>query len=158
MRSVRRTSIPAANCGDAFVLSIRPTYVARILGGLKTVELRRRFPNLGQSSNLLIYSTSPVQAIVGHAILVEVSKMSLRGLWRRFSRAAAVTRAEFDNYFAGVETGCALRLSKVCALDTPIPLTDLIQRYEFSPPQSYCYWKEPVTPTAHGRDKTLTRR
>jgi len=143
---------------NALVLSIRPTYVERILSGLKTVELRRRFPRPAANSTALIYSTSPVQAIVGYAIIEEVSQLSLRALWRRFARAADVTREEFDNYFSGVETGCALRLTKVCVFDSPMHLSDLTRNFKFSPPQSYCYWRGAMPATAHGRVKTTARR
>jgi predicted transcriptional regulator len=142
---------------QTFVLSIRPTYIERILAGLKTVELRRRFPQAVRPSRILLYSTSPVQAIVGQAVLEEVSQLSLRELWMRFASAAAVSRHEFDTYFTGVESGCALRLTKICTLAKPIHLTDLTRRFEFSPPQSYCYWKEPLSALAtHGRVKTST--
>jgi predicted transcriptional regulator len=143
---------------NAVVLSIRPTYVDRILAGLKTVELRRRFPKACGHANVFLYSTSPVQAIVGHAVVEEVSQLSLQALWRRFARAAAVTREEFDTYFMGTETGCALHLTKVRALDVPIRLADLARRFEFSPPQSYCYWKGLSTPSAHDRVKISPRR
>jgi predicted transcriptional regulator len=148
----------AAHRHDTLVLSIRPTYVERILSGLKTVELRRRFPKPAARSTALIYSTSPTQAIVGRAIIEAVSQLSLRTLWRRFAPAAAVTREEFDNYFAGVEFGCALHLTDVYAFEAPIHLTDLTRRFEFSPPQSYCYWKEAVPTAANVRFKTITRR
>ena len=142
----------------AFVLSIRPTYVERILSGLKTIELRRRFPTAAATSTALIYSTSPVQAIVGRALIQEVSQLSLRALWRRFARAAAVTRKEFDSYFAGLEAGCALHLTEVCAFEVPLHLTHLTRNFEFSPPQSYCYSKDAMLPIIHGRVKTTTRR
>ena len=142
---------------NAIVLSIRPRYVERIVDGLKTVELRRRFPLLAEHSAVLLYSTSPVQSIVGHAVLAEVVRLSPRALWRRFARAAAVTRDEFDVYFRGVEVGCALRLTHFRKFPRPIPLPDLERRFAFCPPQSFCYWREPLTTLAvHGRFKTLT--
>jgi predicted transcriptional regulator len=124
-----------------FVLSVRPAYVQRILSGEKTVELRRRFPYPSSGCRLLFYSTSPVQAIVGRAELKGVSHHSLRSLWRQFSDAVGVTRREFDAYFAGVDNGYALHLSKVRVLAQPLHLSDLARDYAFRPPQSYCYWK-----------------
>jgi predicted transcriptional regulator len=51
-----------------FLLSIHPTYVEKIVGGMKTVELRRRFAeDVAPGAILLIYSTSPTQALVGSA-------------------------------------------------------------------------------------------
>jgi predicted transcriptional regulator len=141
-----------------FVLSIRPTYMERILAGRKTIELRRRFPTeIEPKSLVLLYSTSPVQSIVASAHLAAVSQLSLRQLWQQFGDASAVTRDEFNAYFHGTTQGCALHLSRVQAFDTPIHLTDLVRRFEFSPPQSYCYWKEPLSQLAtHGRVEALT--
>lgn len=138
-----------------FVLSIRPTYVQRILTGDKTVELRRRFPALRLPGQLaLIYSTSPTQAIVSAVRLAAAEVLSVASLWRRYGQAAAVTRDEFDTYFAGVESGCALQLRDVVRFEKPIHLTELMRRFEFSPPQSYCYWKASLQElTTHGRVK-----
>lgn len=141
-----------------FVLSIRPAYIKLILDGRKTIELRRRFPTMIQPQVLvLLYSTSPTQAIVGCARLAHVSQRSLPQLWQEFGEAAAVSRSEFDAYFAGATQGCALRLSGVYIFPRSIHLTDLTRKFEFSPPQSYCYWKEPLSRlAAHGRVKALT--
>jgi predicted transcriptional regulator len=148
----------SGNALRAFVLSIRPTYIERILDGRKTIELRRRFPTeIGAAALVLLYSTSPVQAIVGSARLTAVSQRSLRALWREFGTEAAVTRSEFDAYFSGAGQGCALRLTDVHEFESPIHLTDLAREFEFSPPQSYCYWKEPLSRLAtHGRVKATT--
>lgn len=141
-----------------FVLSIRPTFIERILSGEKTIELRRRFPtDILPDSSVLLYSTSPVQSIVGVAHLCAVSQRSVRQLWLQFGAAAAVTRAEFDAYFQQSTHGFALHLRDVRPFSHPIHLTDLARRFEFSPPQSYCYWKEPLSKLAtHGRDQALT--
>jgi predicted transcriptional regulator len=142
-----------------FVLSIRPTYVERILAGHKTIELRRRFPSLLAPGIALIYATAPVQAIVATVQVAIVETLSISALWRRRGRGAAVTREEFDAYFDGTETGCALLLRDVVRLPTPIHLTVLAHRFEFSPPQSYCYWKASLDEltTTHGWVKAATR-
>jgi predicted transcriptional regulator len=147
-----------ANAPRPFVLSIRPTFIERILSGDKTIELRRRFPTeIGSDSAVLLYSTSPVQSIVGIAHLEAVKHRPLGQLWRQFGAAAAVTRVEFDAYFQQATHGFALQLRDVRRFSQPIHLTDLVRRFEFSPPQSYCYWKEPLWKlAAHGRDQTFT--
>lgn len=147
-----------ATAPHPFVLSIRPMFIQRILSGEKTIELRRRFPtDVPPDSSVLLYSTSPVQSIVGIANLHAVSRRSVRQLWLQFGPAAAVTRAEFDAYFQQSPHGFALHLRDVRPFSNPIHLTDLARRFEFSPPQSYCYWKEPLSKLAtHGRDQTLT--
>lgn len=139
-----------------FVLSIRPVYIERILAGIKTVELRRRFPKPDGRTAVLLYSTSPVKAIVGHAVLEEVSQLSLSSLWRRFACAATVTREEFNRYFDGVDRGCALRLTQAQTLPVPLALADLARRFQFSPPQSYCYWRRPLSVFSHGKLKAAS--
>jgi predicted transcriptional regulator len=124
------------------VLSIRPTFIQRILEGSKTVELRRRFPSSPGQRTVLFYSSAPVQAIVGHGVLEEVKQLALSTLWRRFSAAAAVTRAEFDAYFTGATMGCALLLREIRSFPEQIHLSVLTRQFDFSPPQSYCYWRE----------------
>lgn len=141
-----------------FVLSIRPTYIERILAGRKTIELRRRFPAVTKPGTVvLLYATSPTQAIVASAILVEVVVTSLNTLWREYGVEAAITRDEFNAYFEKSEQGCALRLTSIHGFQTPIHLTELAREFEFSPPQSYCYWKEPLSRlVTHGRVKVTT--
>lgn len=140
-----------------FVLSIRPAYVERILDGRKTVELRRRFPVLAAPGRALIYATAPVQSIVASVQVSMVETLNLTLLWRRRGRQAAVTREEFYSYFAGVDAGCALLLRDVVRFSRPIHLTDLARRFEFSPPQSYCYWKSSLDElTTHGRVKAAS--
>jgi len=126
------------------VLSIKPQYINQIISGEKTVELRRRFPSSMGPTRLLLYSSSPVQAIVGYAVLDDILSLSLQTLWRRFSRAAAVTREEFDRYFHGTKAGYALKLVQVKQLADPIPRAVLARRFQFHVPQSYCYWHKPL--------------
>jgi hypothetical protein len=58
----------AASSKRTVLFSIRPFYANKILAGQKTVELRRRFPEVGMpGSTAMIYCTNPVRAIVGSA-------------------------------------------------------------------------------------------
>jgi predicted transcriptional regulator len=48
------------------LISIQPEYAEQIMGGCKTVELRRRFVEaVDQDTRLFIYSSNPVGAIIG---------------------------------------------------------------------------------------------
>ena len=50
------------------LVSVRSIYASKILHGQKTVELRRKFPEVGATGALvLIYSSRPVSAVVGCA-------------------------------------------------------------------------------------------
>lgn len=122
------------------VLSIKPQYSEKIIGGSKTVELRRRFPMSAPAGTMIyIYSTSPVRAIVGMAEIKSVLKLSVIQIWERFEEVAHIDKDDFDTYFAGVESGFALVLSSARAFSTPLTLSDLRENFDFKPPQSFLY-------------------
>jgi predicted transcriptional regulator/DNA-binding XRE family transcriptional regulator len=122
------------------VLSVRPNYSKKIMKGTKTVELRRRFPVSAPSGTIAyIYSTSPVQAMVGSAEIAEVVKLPVVELWNKFGKMAQIERASFNDYFSGLRHGFALRFTNVRPFTRPIDLTELRKRFDFEPPQSFLY-------------------
>lgn len=124
------------------VLSIRPKYSEKIIEGLKTVELRRRFPVSAPKGTIAyIYSTSPVRAMVGMAEISDVLKLPVAKIWKMFSDTAFIEKADFDKYFEGVEDGYALKFKNVKAFSDPLPLSELRTRFGFEPPQSFLYAK-----------------
>ncbi len=123
---------------DALLLSVRPMFVARILSGQKTTELRRVRPNVERSQRVLIYSSSPVMAVVASAVVEQVFTDSPAALWLRVRKTAGVSAVEYRAYFTGAARASAICLSSVRALERPIGLSELRQHWpEFRPPQSY---------------------
>lgn len=104
------------------IISIKPEHARHIMAGRKTVELRRCFPEgLAPGGLMLIYASSPEQALVGAARIENARRMTPAGSWRSFKK---------DEGF-GVVLGRAVRF------DEPIPVSELKERFSFSPPQSY---------------------
>ena len=125
------------NHGDV-VLSIKPAYSEKILAGEKTVELRRRFPiATPRGTTAYIYSTSPVQAMVGTASIRDVLKLPIEQIWARFESTAFIERPLFDKYFDGVEDGYAIVFDDVTCFTRPLPLGELRSKFGFKPPQSF---------------------
>jgi predicted transcriptional regulator len=123
-----------------FLLSIHPVYVEQILIGQKTVELRRRFAaNVGPRASLVIYCTSPTQAIVGHAVIAKVVKLPLKQLWAKHGRASCVSRQKFFEYFSGLDEGFGIVLEEVKTYHAQVPAAKLKQKFGFVPPQSFMY-------------------
>jgi len=130
------------NGHTSIVLSIRPQYSRKILEKQKTVELRRKFTmRTSEQSVVYIYSTSPVCALVGSATISEVVKLPLSTLWAQYSDRISVTRAAFDTYFFGLTEGFAIVFSDAKPLPRRLPLSELRQHFDFSPPQSYRFLK-----------------
>ncbi|AWC21066.1 MULTISPECIES: helix-turn-helix domain-containing protein [Aminobacter] len=124
------------------ILSIKPAYSDKILEGVKTVELRRRFPlSVGQGATAYIYSTSPVRALVGAAEITDVERLPLATLWRRHGKSASIRKLDFDAYFGGLSEGYALNISNVRRFSHPLNLIELKERFGFKAPQSFLYAK-----------------
>jgi predicted transcriptional regulator len=122
------------------VLSVRPLYSDKIFEGKKTIELRRRFPVAAPRGAIAyIYSTSPIRAMVGSAEIKNVIKLPVAEIWKKFGKMAQITKVDFDDYFAGLKEGFALKISNARSFSRPINLTELRSRFGFEPPQSFLY-------------------
>jgi predicted transcriptional regulator len=122
------------------LVSIRPYYASKLLDGKKTVELRRKFPEVGVIGvTALIYSSSPVRAIVGYARIKQVLKLPVSKLWREHGATACISKGEFDAYFSGLRDGFAIVFEGVQALKKQFTAADLEAQFGIVPPQSYRY-------------------
>lgn len=124
------------------VLSIKPTYSEPILAGIKTVELRRRFPvSVPKGTLAYIYSTSPTRALTGVAEIQGVLKESVENIWLNFSETAHIKENDFFDYFSGVETGFVIQFQNARPFHRSLSLDELRSRFDFEPPQSFLYAK-----------------
>ena len=122
------------------LISIHPRHASNILSGEKTVELRRRFPEQHTRGALaLIYSTTPVQAIVGVARIKHVLKLPVSRICKEHSAAACISKAEVQAYFSGLREGYVILLEEARPLKRELPIEDLYSRFGIVPPQSYRY-------------------
>jgi predicted transcriptional regulator len=125
------------------LMSIRPLYASKILDGHKTVELRRKFPEVRAiGATAIIYSSSPVSAIVGRARIKHVIKLPVARIWKEHGASACISKSEFDAYFAGLRDGFAIVLEGVQSLKEQFKAIDLEAQFGIVPPQSYRYVTE----------------
>ena len=108
------------------MISIHSDHAANIVGGVKTVELRRRFMSMPVGSRLWIYSTLPVGALVATATIVAIDCDTPTKLWSRYQIEAAVSKSAFFEYFGSCKLGCAIQLDCIEPI-SPVPL-DSIRR------------------------------
>jgi predicted transcriptional regulator len=122
------------DAADALI-SIRPTYADAILAGKKTIELRRRIPELAAGTRLWIYATRPTAAVIGFVTIKEVARAHPRTLWQKHRNGTGVDHASFSAYFNGAEQGIAILL-KAAKRVGPITISQLRKiRDSFHPPQ-----------------------
>jgi predicted transcriptional regulator len=134
----------ASSLEQTVLLSVKPAYAELLVAGTKTIELRRRFPeDIARGTTMLIYASSPVQAVIGECVIASVDKLPLKELWAKSSRDAMIPWSDFRAYFSGKDHGYAITVQSAKKYRLAIPLAALSRSagYESpaSPPQSYCY-------------------
>jgi len=119
----------------SIVISVHKQYADAILNGSKTVELRRRFPEIRLDTKVWVYATKPVGAVIGVAVLRGVERATPAVIWEKYADRAGIDAASYDKYFEGVDRAVALTLSDARAV-RPITLDQLRDiRMNFHPPQ-----------------------
>ena len=121
------------------LLSIQPRFTDALVSGQKSVELRRSRMQAAPGCQVLLYSSSPVKALVATAVLERIDCRDPEDLWSRSGAVTAVTKAEFDAYFAGAERAYGLHLRDIASLRAPVSLRDLREGLGVEPPQSFRY-------------------
>jgi predicted transcriptional regulator len=86
-----------------------------------------------------MYTTSPVQAVVGEFTIATQVVASPKTLWRRFSRVAGIDRAAFFEYFDGSTHAVGIVIESVVEYKKPRSLNDVEPGAR--PPQSFMYIK-----------------
>lgn len=123
--------------GRAALLSIKPKYADLILAGSKRIELRRSWPDEDIGA-LVLYSSAPVQRLVGIAYIDKVRIEPPGELWKLAEAlGGGVTREEFDGYFAGKSKTFGIMIKSVDVAEVRLDPKDVFE--EFAPPQSYMY-------------------
>lgn len=122
------------------IISIKPEYATKIIDGEKKIELRRKFPLQETEGGIaLIYASSPIQKIIGYAIIKEVKKLTINDLWKKFGKQACVTKNFFMEYFDGLDEGFALILDSPVKLEAPLGIRRMESEFSVSAPQSFRY-------------------
>jgi predicted transcriptional regulator len=123
-----------ADGADA-IISIRRSYADAILAGTKTVELRRKLPQISSGTRIWIYATKPLGAVVGFATIREVDRAAPATIWKKHRASTGVDHAAFQDYFDGAPEAIAILLAAVRRIG-PISLDQLREiRDTFHPPQ-----------------------
>jgi predicted transcriptional regulator len=126
---------------SALFLSLRPNFAELILGGTKTVEVRRVIPRTAAPGSLiLLYASSPERALLGMCFLDEIRAARPETIWRRSGDQTGLKKKEFMDYLEGVDKGVALHVSRPIRFARPIPLAEIRESWDgFRPPQSFSY-------------------
>jgi predicted transcriptional regulator len=99
------------------------------------VEYRTKLPKK-DVERIVIYASSPTQAVVAEVDVLGIDGNSPENLWEKTSSVGGITKEDFDHYFAHHQTAYAYRLGKVFVYPKPKSLHSLGVK---SVPQSFVY-------------------
>lgn len=117
------------------IISIHPRHASAILEGKKTIELRRRIPELPSGTRLWIYATRPTGAVVGFVAIRHISRAHPSFIWKKHRIATGIDYASYKAYFNGATEAVAILLITARRV-SPVTLDQLREiRTSFHPPQ-----------------------
>lgn len=120
---------------SAILLSIKPEYSKLIFEGTKKYEFRKHLAQK-KVDKIIIYSSSPVQRVIGEVSVIGTISMKPSPLWELTKKEAGISRAKFRAYFYKCKEAHAYRLGDFVIYDTPKSLYDLGLKQA---PQSFVY-------------------
>lgn len=117
------------------LMSIKPEYVKKIMSGKKEYEFRKKACKRNVNK-IYIYSTVPVQEVVGEAEVESILVESPAELWKKTKNSAGIDKDFFDKYYQNREEAVAYKLTNVIQYEKPKTLSELGVK---TAPQSYQY-------------------
>jgi predicted transcriptional regulator len=123
--------------GKAVLLSIKPKYINLILAGTKRVELRRSWPS-NDIGVMVLYSSAPIQKLVGVAFIDRIEECDFDSLWALAdANGGGVNYDELKAYVKGKKTAFGVMIDRVKVAEVQVDPKELFPN--FTPPQSFLY-------------------
>jgi predicted transcriptional regulator len=126
---------------NILLLSIRPEYANKIFDRTKTVELRRVRPRLlNEGDRVVVYVSSPQQAVVGSFKVDNIVEKPVTELWEEVEKLAGISHEDYYDYYQGVRLGVGIFLKDIHRFSQPVELHRLRNKLpNLKPPQSFRY-------------------
>jgi len=118
------------------LLSIKPEYANKIFAGTKKYEFRRSIFKNPNVKTIVVYSSSPVQKVIGEFEIETILRKDIDQLWNLTEQESGINKDFFFEYYKGKETGFAIKIKKTKKYDEPL---DIKRDFKLTPPQSFVY-------------------
>ena len=118
------------------LLSIKPEYANKIFAGTKKYEFRRSIFKNPNVKTIVVYSSSPVQKVIGEFEIEAILRKDIDQLWNLTEQESGINKDFFFEYYKGKETGFAIKIKKTKKYDEPL---DIKRDFKLTPPQSFVY-------------------
>src|SRR5258705_12548883 len=94
------------------VLSIKPEFANKIFAGTKKYEFRRVIFKNTKVKKVVVYSSSPVQKVIGEFEIEYILNHDLNTLWHLTKNDSGISSAYFFEYFGDKKYGFAIKIKK----------------------------------------------
>ena len=118
------------------VLSIKPEYANKIFDGSKKYEFRRAIFKNPDVTKVVVYSSSPVQKIIGEFEIDRIITHDLETLWSKTKKYSGISEDFFFQYFGDKAHGFAIKIKNTKLYRKPKCIRE---DYNLFPPQSFLY-------------------
>lgn len=118
------------------LLSIKPKYAELIFEGKKKYEFRRSIFKNRSVKTIIVYSSSPVQKVIGEFEIEKILNEDVQSLWNKTKRYAGVEEETFYKYFSNKEEGFAIKIKSIKKYQKALCLK---KDFNLNPPQSFLY-------------------
>lgn len=126
------------NNSHNILISVEERHASNMLAGRKTVELRRKPLNIPSGTRVWVYSKLPRGEIQVLAIVEEVVSDAPNEIWKTYGAQSAISKKEFDAYFANTRAGYAIVFEEVKPLAPILSLASIREKIShFQPPQFF---------------------
>lgn len=119
------------------VLSIKPEFANKIFDGSKKFEFRKAIFKNPKIKTVIVYSSSPVQQVIGEFEIERIINHDIDTLWGLTHQESGITEAYFYKYFEDRVQGFAIQIKKTKRYRTPKCLR---ADFNLCPPQSFAYY------------------
>lgn len=119
------------------LMSIKPKYVNKIFSLEKRYEYRKKIPK-DKIDKIIVYSTFPVQRVVGELYIKQVLYDNKNIVWNNTYQYSGISKEEYDKYYNNCNMAVAYEIDKVIIYDSYKYLSDYGIKI---PPQSFVYIK-----------------
>jgi predicted transcriptional regulator len=131
-----------ARIGDSkidLILSVKPEFAKRITNKTKVMELRRKFSRKWIGKYALVYSSSPVQALVAKVKIKDVVEGTPISIWHHWNKAIDCREDEFRQYTKDAIRVYGIILDEVEEINqVPKTVLEHLLQLDLIPPQSHC--------------------
>jgi predicted transcriptional regulator len=121
------------------LLSVKPRFARAMLEGRKTIEVRRKFPEVPAGTVIVLYSSSPERAVLGTVRLKQITRVDPGRVWGMYADEIALDHAALVDYLDGALETALLEVEAPETWTRPVTLSTLRELLGVEPPQSYRY-------------------